>query len=91
MDALRQSCPSCVPELAIAENNLGVLRLKQKRYAEADELLTHVVALQEKSVAKPGLEMVDTLRNLSLVREKEQFHADAARLRSQAAMLLSYR
>ena len=91
VDLLRQRCPSCVPEMSIAENNLGVLRLKQKRYAEADSLLTHVLALQEKYLVKPGRETADTLRNLSVVREKEQLHADAVRLRNQATMLLSYR
>jgi tetratricopeptide (TPR) repeat protein len=91
VDLLRQSCPSCVPEMSIAENNLGVLRLKQTRYAEADRLLTHVLALQEKYLTRPGREMADTLQNLSVVREKEQFHEDAVRLRNQATMLLSYR
>jgi len=91
VDILGQSCPSCVPEMSIAENNLGVLRLKQKRYAEADRLLTHVLALQEKYLTKPGREMADTLQNLSVVREKEQFHEDAVRLRNQATMILSYR
>lgn len=91
VDMLRQSCPLCVPEMSIAENNLGVLRLKQKRYAEADRLLTHVLALQEKYLTRPGREMADTLQNLSVVREKEQFHEDAVRLRNQATMILSYR
>jgi tetratricopeptide (TPR) repeat protein len=91
VDILRQSCPLCAPEMSIAENNLGILRLKQKRYAEADRLLTHVLALQEKYMAKPGREMADTLQNLSVVREKEQLHADAVRLRNRATTLLSYR
>jgi tetratricopeptide (TPR) repeat protein len=91
VNMLRLSCPSCVPELSTAENNLGVLRLKQKRYAEADQLLTHVLALQEKYLAKPGRETADTLQNLAVVREKEQFHEDAVRLRNQATVLLSYR
>jgi tetratricopeptide (TPR) repeat protein len=91
VDLLLESCPSCVPEVSIAENNLGVLRLKQKRYGEADRLLTHVLALQEKYLARPGREMADTLQNLSVVREKEQFHKDAVRLRNQANTILSYR
>jgi len=91
VEILRQSCPLCAPEMSIAENNLGLLRLKQKRYAEADRLLTHVLALQEKYLAKPGREMADTLQNLSAVREREQLHADAERLRNQATLLLSYR
>jgi tetratricopeptide (TPR) repeat protein len=91
VDLLRRSCPLCVPEMSIAENNLGVLRLKQKRYAEADRLLTDVLALQEKYLVKPGRETADTLQNLAVVREKEQFHADAVRLQNRAMMLLSYR
>jgi tetratricopeptide (TPR) repeat protein len=91
VNLLRQSCPLCVPEMPIAENNLGVLRLKQKRYAEADQLLTHVLALQEKYLVKPGRETAETLQNLSVVREKEQFHEDAVRLRNQATLILSYR
>jgi tetratricopeptide (TPR) repeat protein len=91
VDDLSKSCPSCVPEVSVAENNLGLLRLKQKRYAEADQLLSHVLALQERYLARPAREMADTLHNLAVVREKEQLHADAVRLQSRATMILALR
>jgi tetratricopeptide (TPR) repeat protein len=91
LDGLSKCCASCAPEVSVAENNLGLLRLKQKRYADADQLLTHVLSLQETYLAKPAREMADTLHNLSVVREKEQLHADAVRLQNRASMILGLR
>jgi tetratricopeptide (TPR) repeat protein len=34
-------------ELAIAQNNLGLLRMRQKKYAEADELLTRALSMEQ--------------------------------------------
>lgn len=36
--------PGAVFELAVARNNLGLLRIRQKKYAEADELLTKALS-----------------------------------------------
>jgi tetratricopeptide (TPR) repeat protein len=36
--------PVAVLELAVAQNNLGLLRIQQKKYAEADELLTKALS-----------------------------------------------
>jgi tetratricopeptide (TPR) repeat protein len=36
--------PVAVVELAVAQNNLGLLRMQQKKYAEADELLTKALS-----------------------------------------------
>jgi tetratricopeptide (TPR) repeat protein len=36
--------PVAVTELAVAQNNLGLLRMQQKKYAEADELLTKALS-----------------------------------------------
>ena len=91
LDGLGKNCPLCVTEVSIAENNLGLLRLKQKRYADADRLLSHVLTLQEKYLTKPAREMADTLQNLAVVREKEQLHADAVRLQNRAATILGLR
>lgn len=88
LKGFRRSCPSCVPEVTVAENHLGLLRLKQKRYADADQLLSHVLALQEKYLTQPAREMVNTLHSLAVVREKEQLHADAVRLEKRATMIL---
>ena len=69
---LGNGCPACSPEIAVAENNLGVLRLKQKRYAEADQLFSHVLSLQEKYSTRLAPEAAATLRNLEITREKER-------------------
>jgi len=37
LDILKKSCPDCVTEISLAETNLGLLRLRQKRWAEANE------------------------------------------------------
>jgi tetratricopeptide (TPR) repeat protein len=89
LEGLHKGCPGCIAEISVAENNLGLLRLKQKRYAEADQLLTHVLTLQEQYLAKPAREMVDTLHNLAVVREKERLHADAVQLHNRASAILS--
>jgi hypothetical protein len=34
-------------ELAVAQNNLGLLRMRQKKYAEADELLTKALSVEQ--------------------------------------------
>lgn len=85
------TCAACVVEQAIAENNLGLLRLKQKRYAEADKLLSHVLQLREQFTAQPGREVAEALQSLALAREKQRLYQDAARLQSRAAAILGYR
>jgi len=91
LDALHNSCPACGVEIALAENNLGLLRLKQKRYAEANEALTASVELREKFAAQPGPELADALQSLAIAREKLKLFDDAARLNNRAQMLRGYR
>jgi len=91
LDLLARSCPECVVEQATAENNLGQLRLKQKKYAVADQLLSHALALQEKALVRPGLETANTLQALALAREGEHRYDDAAQLQQRAAAILAYR
>ena len=83
VDILRKGCPECVVELAILQSNLGVLRLKQKRYREADEALNTAVELREK-FSKPGPELADVLHLLAFAREKERLFDDAARLNARS-------
>jgi uncharacterized protein HemY len=80
-----------VVELSITQNNLGLLRLRQKRYREADEALSSAVELREKFSAKPGPELADALQSLALVREKLRLYDDAARLKTRAETILGYR
>jgi tetratricopeptide (TPR) repeat protein len=89
--ALASTCAACVVEQAIAENNLALLRLKQKRYAEADRLLSHVLQLREQFTAQPGREVAEALQSLAYAREKQRLYQDAARLQTRAAAILGYR
>jgi tetratricopeptide (TPR) repeat protein len=91
VDMLHRGCPNCVVELAIAENNLAILRIQQKRYRDADELLTHTLALREDFTTSPGPELAGTLQLLATVREKERMFDDAKRLKSRASLIMSYR
>ncbi|MCX6629892.1 MAG: tetratricopeptide repeat protein [Candidatus Solibacter sp.] len=88
---LRKACPECVVELSIAQSNLGLLRLKQRRYREADEALTMAVELREKFAVKQGPELADALQTLALARRGLRLFDDAARLNSRAHMIRGYR
>jgi tetratricopeptide (TPR) repeat protein len=88
---LTHTCPDCLVELAIVQHNLGVLRLQQKRYREADEALTSALALREKFETQPGPQLADSLRLLAAAREKLRLHEDAVRLTNRANAILSYR
>jgi tetratricopeptide (TPR) repeat protein len=89
--SIRSSCPGCVVEMAIAQNNLGLLRLKQKRYREADEELSQAVALREKFETHPGPQLAESLKGLAVAREKQHLLDDAAKLTDRAAEIRSYR
>lgn len=91
VDKLAKSCPGCLVERSIAENNLGLLRLKQKRYREADAALSESVELREKFSARPGPELADALESLAIVREKLRRYDDAGKLNRQAATIRAYR
>jgi tetratricopeptide (TPR) repeat protein len=89
--SLKQACPGCLSELSIAQSNLGLLRLRQKRYREADEALTSAVELREKFAVNTGPELADSLQSLAVVREKERLFDDAARLNARAQLIRGYR
>jgi tetratricopeptide (TPR) repeat protein len=78
-------------ELGVAEHNLGWLRVQQKKYADADRLLSNALALEEEYSVKPTGEMASTLEMLSTVREKENRPEEAAKLRSRASMIMTLR
>jgi tetratricopeptide (TPR) repeat protein len=91
LSAMDRSCPKCYVERAIAENNLAVLRLRQKRYEDAGALLAHVITLRENFTDSPGEELAETLRLLASVRQKEKRFEDAERLTRKADLILGYR
>ena len=90
LDMLSKYCPGCVFEEVVGETNLGMLRMKQQRYREADALLEHSIELQEKNWDKRGSLLAATLQALARVKEKERLHSDATRLSRRADLILAF-
>jgi len=90
LDILAKACPGCILEKTVSETNLGLLRMKQGKYPEADHLLTHVMSLQEQYGPGTGPAMAATLHSLAQVREKERRHEDAAQLQKRADLIMSF-
>ena len=88
---LAKSCPDCVFERTVSQTNLGLLRMKQERYQEADRLLSEVVSLIDQHWGKPGRMLAGILQSLAEVREKQRRPEDAARLQQRADLILAYR
>lgn len=91
LEVLAKSCPACTFERLVGQSNLGLLRLRQRKYAEADRLLTEVVSAQEKYMARPGSDMATVLLALAQVREKQKRFEDAARLHHRADLITELR
>jgi tetratricopeptide (TPR) repeat protein len=68
---LDRACPHCVVERCGAEGALALLRTRQGKYAEADRLFTHVLAVQQ-STPVPASSIADTIGSLAFVRSKEK-------------------
>ena len=91
VQSLSKLCPGCLVELTIAQSNLGLLHVRQKRYREADEAYSAAIELREKFAVSPGPELADALQSLAEVREKQHLFDDAARLNTRAQMIRGYR
>ena len=91
IQSLSKSCPGCLVELTIAQSNLGLLHVRQRRYREADEAYSAAIELREKFAISPGPELADALQGLAEVREKEHLFDDAARLNTRAQTIRGYR
>ncbi len=65
---LLDQCPSCAFELAIARNNLGLLRFRQKKYSEADDLLRKALAAEENYTPRDAPQIQITRDALRQVR-----------------------
>jgi tetratricopeptide (TPR) repeat protein len=91
VDTLQRGCPDCAIELAMAENNLGLLRLRQKRYRDADAALTRSLALRESISTRETPELAETLRSLAFARKMLHRDDDAAQLNVRANMILGFK
>jgi tetratricopeptide (TPR) repeat protein len=88
---LEASCPDCIFEKWVGETNLGLLRLRQGKYNEADRLFTSVLAMQEKYLRQPSEELAKTLHLLASVRQKQRRFEDAERLTKRANVISAYK
>ena len=70
--------------------NLGLLRLLQERFKEADKLLRSALVIQEQYMQKPGPMMADTLEALAQVLRHERRFEEAQRLKSRATVILAH-
>lgn len=78
--------------LAIAESDFGLLRIRQKRYDDADTYLRSALAREEKYSTGPAGDRLQTLRLLAELREKQHRYAESTALKQRiAALQTSYR
>lgn len=59
-------------ELAVAEHNLALLRARQKKYSEAESLLSRAVSLEEQYTLSPGQQLLDARQFLADIRAKKR-------------------
>ena len=91
-DGRRLTTYSVVPEvhrLALAEANLGLLRLRQKRLIEAEQLLTHALALQNRMPTPVKYNLEATVRALAQLRMVQHRERESAELMARAATIHS--
>jgi tetratricopeptide (TPR) repeat protein len=91
LDIINRSCPNCAAEQFVTETNLAVLRIRQKKYAAADQLLSHALALQEPIATVSNGDLAAVLKTLAMVRQNQNLDEDAARLRQRAGAITAYR
>jgi Flp pilus assembly protein TadD len=82
----------CSFVLAIAENNLGLLRMVQKKYADAATFLRSALAREEQYSMLPSGDILHTLKLLLELRELQHRHDESAALKLRITeMESSYR
>jgi len=91
VNALAKMGPACEYRLAAAESNLALLRLRQRKFAEAERLLTHALSLEERLPSRPVSDMAATLGVLAQVQKAQHRDAESAQLSSRAADLQARR
>ena len=89
IELLKKTCPDCAVEMAVAESNLGLLRLKQKRYHEADEVFSQAINLRERLLPTAVPELAQAIDNLAYTRRLEHRDQDAEQLAQRAAGMMA--
>ena len=89
MDLLSGCAPGCAVGLAIVENNLGLLRMTQKKYAEADAYFRSALAREEKYSVRPGGDLLQTMKLLAEFRDRQHRYGESAALKQRIAVMQS--
>jgi len=84
---LAETGPSDEFRRAAAETNLGLLRLRQKKVAESERLLTHALNVQDRMKTAPKHNFAATLRALAQVRKVQHRDTESAELMARAAAI----
>jgi tetratricopeptide (TPR) repeat protein len=87
VNGLAKLGPSCDDRRAIAETNLGLVRLRQRKLGEAERLLTDALSIEERLPSRPVLDMAATLGVLAQLRKAQRRDAESAQLTSRAAAI----
>ena len=91
-DLLSACAPGCGLGLAIVENNFGLLRMAQKRYADADAYFRSALAREEKYSVRPGGDLMETMKLMAELRKRQHRYEESAALKQRiAAMESTYR
>lgn len=92
IDLLTQHASQYGFALAIAESDFGLLRMRQKRYADADTYLRRALEREEQYSTGPAGDRLQTLKLLAELRDKQHRRAESTALRQRiAAIQTTYR
>ncbi|SPF46001.1 TPR repeat-containing protein [Candidatus Sulfopaludibacter sp. SbA4] len=84
---LAKMSPAFDFRLATSESNLGLLRFRQRKFGDAERLLTHALSLEDHLPSPPVTDMAATMGVLAQLRRAQQRDAESAQLRRRAAEL----
>jgi len=84
---LAESGPANEYRLAQAETNLGSLRLRQKKLDDAERLLTHALAIQNRMSTPPIYNFAATMLALAKLRRVQHRDGESAELLSRAELI----
>ena len=87
VNGLTKMGPACEYRLATTESNLGLLRLRQRKFIDAERLLTHALSIEEHLPSRPLIDIAATMQVLAQLRKAQRRDAESAQLRSRAADL----
>ena len=87
VDILSKKGPTGEYRLAMAETNLGKLRMWQNKYTDAARLLMHALTLENRLPVRPVLEIGQTLRALAQVFKAQHKDSESTELLARADAL----